>query len=117
MADRPEEKRNFVRIDKTALVSFEVFPNAEPPIADMGLGLTVDLSLSGILIELPRTVNVGDGVRLTLNYKGKLIPALGKVVRTEFVFGASMQAGIRLTKVPAEYAAVVAHLQSQDGAD
>lgn len=112
-ADRPEEKRNFIRIDKNALASFEVFPKAEPPLADMGLGRTVDVSLGGLLLELPRAVEVGDGVRLVLNLRGKLVPALGRVVRTEHAFGGVMLAGVRLTKVPAEYASLVVGLEGK----
>lgn len=112
--DRPAEKRNYVRIDKAALVSFEIYPNAEPPLADMGVGRTIDVSLGGIQLELPRSVTVGDGVRMVLDIQGNLIPAIGRVVRTEIAFGGFVLAGIRLTKVGAEYASLVALLQAHE---
>lgn len=114
MASRSKEKRNFVRIDKSALASFEIYPNAEPPVADMGVGRTVDVSLGGVQLELPRNVAVGDGIRMVLDLQGTLVPALGRVVRTEVVFGGFVLAGIRLTKVAAEYASLVATLESRD---
>lgn len=104
------DKRNFVRIDKVALVSYEIFPKAEKTMSDMGVARTVDVSIGGIQLELPRPISVGDGVKLVLNLSGTLVPVMGRVTRVESGFGGYDLAGIRLTRVEADYASLIAEL-------
>ena len=104
------DKRDFVRIDKVALVSYELFPNAQKPMSDVGLARTGDVSQGGILLEVPRPISVGDGVKLVLNLDGTLVPVIGRVMRVESEFGGYAVAGIRLTKVAAEYEPLIAKL-------
>lgn len=104
------DKRDYVRIDKVALVSYEIFPKGQKPMSEMGLGRTVDVSKGGIQLELPRPINVGDGVKLVLNLDGALVPVIGRVMRVETEFGGYAVAGIRLTKVAAEYEPIIAKL-------
>lgn len=101
------DKRNFVRVDRVALVSYEIFPDAGKTMSEMGLARTVDLSVGGIQLELHRPVAVGDGVKLVLNLAGQLVPVIGRVMRVEPGFGGYDLAGIRLTRVAAEYEGLV----------
>ena len=110
MTSRSEDKRKFTRIDKSVLVSFEVYPKGKEPVNDMGLARTVDVSVGGIQLELPRPIERDDGVKLVLNLEGNLVPVFGRVTRVEPGFGGYVLAGIRLTKVPAEYAAAIGSL-------
>ncbi len=99
-----------MRIDRVALASYEIFPNAEKTMSEMGLARTVDMSVGGIQLELPRPIAVGDGIKMVLNLGGQLVPAIGRVTRVESGFGGYDLAGIRLTRVDPEYAALVGSL-------
>jgi hypothetical protein len=111
------DKRNFLRIDRIALVSYEIFPNAEKTMSEMGLARTVDLSVGGIQLELPRPIAVGDGVKLVLNLEGNLVPVAGRVTRVESGFGGYDLAGIRLTRVATEYATLIGSFVGADAED
>lgn len=100
------ERRRYVRVDQSALVSFEKLGEQTggklAGVLDAGIARTIDMSVEGLLVEFPRPVTPGDHLRLDLLLEGDIIQVEGVVVRIEQHDGVPY-AGIRLTKVPAQY--------------
>lgn len=98
-----QDKRKFVRVDKSALVSYERLGTLAAETVDAGIAKTVDVSIRGLQLEFPRPVAPGDHLRLELSLDGVLVKVEGVVVRTDKDDSGLEVAGVHLTHVPTEY--------------
>ncbi len=74
------EHRRFKRVDRKLLVSYDHF-NIDNIKDDEGVALTVDMSVRGLLLELPRPMDEGSTIRLSLNLEGDVVEAFGEIKR------------------------------------
>lgn len=101
------EKRRFPRLDRHLLVGYDHF-NSDNLKDDEGLARTLDMSVRGLLLELPRPVEPGTTLRLQLNLTGELIEAFGEVTRCEDADHNGMyEVGVLLKYVPEAFITVV----------
>lgn len=100
------DKRNFGRLRKRFLVTFEVEGRTVA-------GFTIDLSHTGLLISSLHLPRIGDSVRLVLNLQnGKEVECAGRVVRArrlppELAQGAGSVFGVALDGYFEDYARLV----------
>lgn len=74
------EKRRHIRIDSENL-SHVIVENAEGPVNE-GIGKTLNISESGILLETHFPMESGQGVDLTLALEDELLEGKGEVVHS-----------------------------------
>ncbi len=99
MSDK--DRRNFVRIDKTSLVSYTLLQPDKDEL-ETGMARSTDLSLKGLHLELPRDVRLSDLLSLTLNIDGTLVSVSGRVAWVDLENGQS-HIGLEILSVPSEY--------------
>ena len=102
------DKRAFTRISKKALVSFDLIGKGEE-VVDEGMARTTDLSIKGLHLELPRSVSVGDRLRLTLNIDGQMVTLTGQVAWSD-TKSEHVEVGVKINRVPGQYAEIVERL-------
>ena len=73
------EKRTIKRLEKQALVSYDVIRNSSGDSQD-GMARTLDVSPAGMHLELTRSLESGDELMVTACIDGKMVTVLGKVV-------------------------------------
>jgi len=93
------DKRRFPRVDRQLLVSYDHF-NLDNLKDDEGLARTLDMSVRGLLLQVPREVEVGSTLRLSLSLDGDVVEAFGEVTRCAPGEGGTFEAGIELKYVP-----------------
>lgn len=78
-----EEKRKHDRIDSLHLLNY-VYTDEKSEGADQGMGRTLNVSESGILLETHTPpINVGNNVSLTIGFEEDVVDIKGKVVYTK----------------------------------
>ena len=95
------EKRNFTRISKEALVSYDKIAGGTE-VVEEGMAKTKDLSVGGIHLQLPCKVDPGDTLKLTLNLDGHMVSLQGAAVWCE-ANGDIFETGVAIQKVPQDY--------------
>ncbi|MDJ0840824.1 MAG: PilZ domain-containing protein [Acidobacteriota bacterium] len=73
------EKRSTPRLMKQTLLSYDVMRDGRE-IFDDGMAKTLDMSPRGLHLELPKTVDRGDDLTITLNLDGQMVTVSGKVM-------------------------------------
>ena len=73
------EKRSMPRLMKQTLLSYDVTRDGRE-IMDDGMARTRDISPDGLHLELPKPVDRGDDLTITMNLDGQMITLSGKVV-------------------------------------
>ena len=106
-----DDRRTFTRVDQELLVSYAHFDIAQVK-DDEGMAKTLNMSVRGLLLRLPRAVDIGARLQLALNLEGDVAEVVGKVVRCDAdPSGDGMfDAGIELEYVPDRFAASVERL-------
>lgn len=100
------EKRRFPRLDRKLLVSYDHF-NLENLKDDEGVARTLDMSVRGLLLELPRAVEVGSTLRLNINLAGEIAEVFGEVVRVKATEQDTYEVGVELKYVPEKFIRLV----------
>jgi hypothetical protein len=100
------EKRRFPRLERQLLVSYDHF-NLDNLKDDEGIARTLDMSIRGLLLELPRAVEVGSTLRLNINLEGEIVELFGEVVRLKPKEGGTYEVGVELRYVPERFIRVV----------
>jgi hypothetical protein len=100
------EKRRFPRLERHLLVSYDHF-NLDNLKDDEGLARTLDMSIRGLLLELPRPMEVGSTLRLNINLEGELVELFGEVVRLKPKEQGTYEVGVELRYVPERFIRVV----------
>lgn len=102
-------KRKFERVDRQLLVNYDHF-NLDNIKDDQGMARTLDMSVRGLHLQLPRAVEPGSTLRLALDLKGEVIEAFGEIRWCEADQDGMFEAGIELKYVPEKFiAAIEAH--------
>ncbi len=97
-----DERRHFARVDHQLLVEYTHRDSANAK-DDEGMAKTLDMSVQGLLLTLPRRVEVGGELELALDLDGTVVEVAGRVVRCEPAAEGMFDAGIELTHVSDEY--------------
>jgi hypothetical protein len=98
-----QERRQYVRIDKAALVAYEKIGSLNDEVVDASMARTLDVSVQGLAMEFAHPVAKGDHLRIELLLDGVVVKVEGVVVRVSPLHGGMTPAGVHLTHVPAEY--------------
>ena len=102
-------KRQFERVDRHLLVNYDHF-NFDNLKDDEGMARTLDMSVRGLHLQLPRAVEAGSSLRLALQLKDEVIEAFGTIRWCEPDGEGMFEAGIELKYVPEKFiAAIEAH--------
>lgn len=97
-----EKKRRFPRVERHLLVSYDHF-NMDHVKDDVGMARTLDMSVRGLLLELPRAVEPGSALRLSLDLDGEIVEAFGDVARCEESSDGMFAVGVDLRYVPERF--------------
>jgi len=76
------EKRAFKRLPLQTLLTYDVLDTSEPDHRE-GMARTLDVSDRGLQLELPRKVDRGDRLQLTLGIEDRIVTLIGDVVWTD----------------------------------
>ncbi len=74
-----EEKRKFYRIDSINLLNYVYFDENEEE-TNQGMGRTLNVSESGILLETHNAIDISHVVSLTIGFKEDVVDIRGKVI-------------------------------------
>lgn len=102
-----DNRRQFARVDHEILANYS-HVEAEQS-ADDGMAKTLNLSVGGLLLQLPREAKLDTNLKVALNLDGQIVEVLGRVARC----GASseqagmFEVGVELLHVPDQFAARV----------
>lgn len=108
-----DNRRTFTRVDQELLVNYAHFDIKQVQ-DDEGMAKTLNMSVRGLLLLLPRAIEPGTRLQLALNLEGNVAEVVGKVVRCEpDPSGNGMfDAGIELEYVPDRFAESVERLSA-----
>lgn len=95
------EKRKFPRLDAKYLVSFEYFDDEFAEDSE-GLGLSQNLSLGGIRIEMDKKVRQGAVLFMEIALRDNLIKATGRIAHAKKLANGKMEVGISFTDIEPE---------------
>ena len=102
-----DNRRQFARVDHEILASYSHYDPEEVK-DDEGMAKTLNLSVSGLLLQLPRAVEVEQKLQLALNLDGQVVELVGRVVRCEAADAGDMHdVGVELVHVPDPFVQVV----------
>lgn len=92
------EKRRFPRLESKHLISFDYFD--EEQIEDIeGMGLSQNLSIGGILIEIDKIVRPGAILAIEIALKNHIIRATGKIVHFKKIDDNKNDVGINFLQI------------------
>ncbi|MCP4748537.1 MAG: PilZ domain-containing protein [Desulfobacteraceae bacterium] len=77
-----EEKRKHLRIDSMHLLSYFYYDNDEDE-ATQGMGRTLNVSESGILLETHNPIGNAKNIRITIGFDEDMVEIKGHVVYTK----------------------------------
>lgn len=103
-----ENRRNFARVDHELLVGYTHF-DMQKVKDDEGVAKTLNMSVRGLLLLLPRSVEVDTELQIALNLDGEIVEVVGRVVRCELdrQDKGMFDAGIELAYVPDRFTEAV----------
>jgi len=90
-----EEKRSAPRVQKLFMIAYLPFDDG-PIRTPISLGRTVDISPSGIGMEVYKEIAVGTVMEMEIDLEGLSVPAWGKVVRADLLENGNYHIGIKL---------------------
>jgi c-di-GMP-binding flagellar brake protein YcgR len=93
-----EEKRKFYRVDTLNLLNYTVYDSTEQVIMQ-GMGRTLNVSETGILLETHVALKTGHSVRLTIGLAEDLIEIEGSVVYSKPGRENRYESGIQFTRI------------------
>lgn len=100
------EKRKHSRVDSICLLNFvRLDENAKATM--QGMGRTINVSASGIMLETHLAFDEGDRVDVVVGLKEDMVPIRGKVVFTRAIATGRFQSGIQFLAVEAAPAATL----------
>jgi c-di-GMP-binding flagellar brake protein YcgR len=77
-----EEKRKHSRIDSLHLLNY-LYTEAKEEGAMQGMGRTLNISESGVLLETHTPISVGVDISLTIGFEEEMVDIKGRVVYTK----------------------------------
>jgi PilZ domain-containing protein len=89
-----EEKRGAPRVQKLFMIAYLPFDDG-PIRTPISLGCTVDISPSGVGMEVYKEVAVDTVMEMEIDLEGLSVPAWGKVVRADLLENGNYHIGIR----------------------
>lgn len=98
-----DNRRNFVRVDHQLLVNYARCDRDGGK--DEGMGKSLNVSGRGLLLLLPRRVEVGMILQLALDFESEVVEVVGEVVRcsADPDDDGMFDVGIELSHVPARF--------------
>ncbi|NVB40222.1 PilZ domain-containing protein [Pseudenhygromyxa sp. WMMC2535] len=112
-----DNRRNFARVEHQILVSYAHYEPGPDHIKDEeGLAKTLNMSVQGLLLLIPRSVEVGSRLQLTLDLDGEIVESLvARVARCEPAEGEMYNIGVALEHVPDRFIEAVERYFSSKG--
>lgn len=101
-----DDKRRYPRLDRKYLVSYEQF-DVNTLDDEQGMGRTLNMSNKGLLLQLPRAVDLGTTLCVSLAIEGKIADVIGKVVHCVENEAGLFEAGLELQYVPPQFSTQV----------
>lgn len=101
------DHRQFPRIDRNALLAYEVLQDGK--VGDLGMARTRDISLKGLALELPRAPAIGSLIRIELAIANDRFKVTARVMRVHKEQEAII-VGVELVQIPDEYLEIVEDL-------
>lgn len=95
-----EEKRKHSRINSLHLLNY-VYTDEDVEGSTQGMGRTLNISESGILLETHAPINVGNIVSLTIGFEEEVVDIKGRVVYTKENASDMFESGIEFFDVDA----------------
>lgn len=102
----PTEHRTTPRINKLSFISFVKTEDDEQK-CPISLGRTLNISTTGVGIEIFQQITVGSTMEMEISLKGEIIPVKGKVVRSSELENGSYYLGIEFDRAQEKLATVV----------
>jgi len=96
-----EEKRTHIRISQLHLIHYEC-RDTEQQVTHQGMGRTLDLSATGLQLELAADFELDQKITITLGVGDDLLELEGRVARQEPAHGSKSVYGIELTDYKGE---------------
>ena len=93
-AKSTEEKRGTPRVQKLFMIAYLPFDDG-PIRTPISLGRTVDISPSGVGMEVYKEIAVDTVMEMEIDLEGLTVPAWGKVVRVDLLENGNYHIGIR----------------------
>lgn len=93
-ASGKEEKRGTPRVQKLFMIAY-VSQDEQPTRTPLSLGRTIDISSSGVGMEVYREIAVGTVMEMEIDLSDLPVPAWGKVVRIDPLDNGNYRIGIR----------------------
>jgi len=93
-AKSTEEKRGTPRVQKLFMIAYLPFDDG-PIRTPISLGRTVDISPSGVGMEVYKEMAVDTVMEMEIDLEGLTVPAWGKVVRVDLLENGNYHIGIR----------------------
>ena len=88
------------------LVSFKIMEDDHRPAVKQGMALELDFSRTGLHLELPEEVHVGDWLELSIGMENKVVDVTGEVVWVKRVPD-MWEVGFKLDSCPPDYKEIV----------
>ena len=97
MADTPD-KRGFPRLDSSHLISYTHYDRTDNP-NGVGMGKTLDLSQTGVTIQIDRFFPEDSGLEMVIALEDKLITVRGRVVHVREIGKELYDLGVCFTEI------------------
>lgn len=88
-----QEQRKHSRIDSLNLINYIYFDGSEDE-ATQGMGRTLNVSESGILLETHNPIDISNIISLTIGFEETVVDIKGRVVYTKQNVGTMYESGI-----------------------
>ena len=100
-----DNRRLFARVDHELLASYCHY-DLNDVMDDEGMAKTLNMSVRGLLLLLPRSVDINSTLKVALNLEGSVIELVGQVMRCRLDPEADgmFDVGIELKYVPEHFA-------------
>lgn len=108
------EKRRFPRLEAKYLISFEYFDEDNTQDIE-GMGVSQNLSLGGILIEIDKPVRMGATLFLEIALKDYLIKATGRIAHVKKIRENNYDIGITFIQISPDDHKVLQEYYSEKG--
>ncbi|HAD04770.1 MAG: hypothetical protein A2091_08880 [Desulfuromonadales bacterium GWD2_61_12] len=110
---RLPEKRKSPRVDKLYLIAY-VPQNDGPQKTQISLGRTLNISPSGVAMEIYREIPLGTALELEIDFDDVTVSAWGKVIRSDDLGGGDFTVAIKFDEQQVQMSARLAALLQQE---
>jgi len=98
---RTADKRKFPRLAAKYLVSYEYYDDEYTEDVE-GMGISQNLSLGGIRVEIDKHVRAGALLFMEIGLRDHVLKATGKIVHSRPLTGDRVEVGVAFTEISAQ---------------